>query len=235
MSKVYVIPFLEILLNIRNSSMKSYHWFSRPENRLRDFWQFQILALTLAVLWPWVNQSLKRILRSESTAKRSALQGCCSVLNGTRKAPAPASAILLALGRHRDRCSLQGRDMCLALVLPSSLQALTKIVQCLPDSCLCCSLVAQSCLTLRNPLDCSPPGSSIHWISQARNIRVGCHFLLQGIFLTQGLNPSLPHWQADSLSHSCCLVDPKRHRSLIPPPPEILNLSDSQFWTQQEG
>ena len=28
---------------------------------------------------------------------------------------------------------------------------------------------------------------------------VGCHFLLQGIFLTQGLNPCFLHWQADSL------------------------------------
>ena len=28
---------------------------------------------------------------------------------------------------------------------------------------------------------------------------VGCHSLLQGIFLTQGLNLLLPHWQADSL------------------------------------
>ena len=28
--------------------------------------------------------------------------------------------------------------------------------------------VAQSCLTLCNPMDCSPPGSSIHWILQAR-------------------------------------------------------------------
>ena len=30
------------------------------------------------------------------------------------------------------------------------------------------SEVAQSCLTLRNPMNCSPPGSSIHGISQAR-------------------------------------------------------------------
>ena len=29
------------------------------------------------------------------------------------------------------------------------------------------SEVAQSCLTLCNPVDCSPPGSSIHGISQA--------------------------------------------------------------------
>ena len=33
----------------------------------------------------------------------------------------------------------------------------------------------------------------------SKNTGVGCHFLLQGIFLTQGLNPSLLHWQADSL------------------------------------
>ena len=28
---------------------------------------------------------------------------------------------------------------------------------------------------------------------------VCCHFLLQGIFLTQGSNPNLLYWQADSL------------------------------------
>ena len=31
-----------------------------------------------------------------------------------------------------------------------------------------------------------------------QNTRVGCYFLLQGIFLTQGLNPHLLNWQADS-------------------------------------
>ena len=30
------------------------------------------------------------------------------------------------------------------------------------------SEVAQSCLTLSDPMSCSPPGSSIHGISQAR-------------------------------------------------------------------
>ena len=28
--------------------------------------------------------------------------------------------------------------------------------------------VSQSCLTLSDPMDCSPPGSSVHWIFQAR-------------------------------------------------------------------
>ena len=46
-------------------------------------------------------------------------------------------------------------------------------------------LVAQSCLTLCNPMDYSLPGSSIHGILQARkNTGVGCHSLLQGIFPT---------------------------------------------------
>ena len=54
-------------------------------------------------------------------------------------------------------------------------------------------LVAQSCLTLCNPLDCSPPGSSVHGDSPGKNTGVGCHALLQGIFPTHGLNPGLPH------------------------------------------
>ena len=37
------------------------------------------------------------------------------------------------------------------------------------------------------------------WDSLGKNIGVGCHFLHQGIFLTQGLNPCLLHWQTDSL------------------------------------
>ena len=52
----------------------------------------------------------------------------------------------------------------------------------------------QSCLTLYNAMDCSSPGSFLHlWDSPGKNTGVGCHFLLQGIFLTQGLNPHLLH------------------------------------------
>ena len=60
-------------------------------------------------------------------------------------------------------------------------------------------LVAQSCLTLCDPMNCSPPGSSIRGFSPGKNTGVGCHFLLQGIFPTQELNPWLLHWQVDSL------------------------------------
>ena len=54
--------------------------------------------------------------------------------------------------------------------------------------------------TLWDPMDCSPPGSSVHAISQPRTHNgAGCHFLLQGIFLSQESSPHLPHWQVDSL------------------------------------
>jgi len=35
------------------------------------------------------------------------------------------------------------------------------------------SEVTQSCLTLSNPMDCSPPGSSVHGIFQARVLEWG--------------------------------------------------------------
>ena len=47
---------------------------------------------------------------------------------------------------------------------------------------------AQLCMTLCNPMYCSLPGSSVHGISPGKNAGVGCHFLLQGIFPTQGSN-----------------------------------------------
>ena len=55
-------------------------------------------------------------------------------------------------------------------------------------------LVAQSCLTLCDPMDCSPPGSSVHGILQGRIWDwVAQRPLLQGTFPTQGSNLSLLH------------------------------------------
>ena len=53
-------------------------------------------------------------------------------------------------------------------------------------------LVAQSCLTLFNPMDCRPQGSSVHEDSPGKNTGEGCLGLLQGIFPILGLNPGLP-------------------------------------------
>ena len=54
-------------------------------------------------------------------------------------------------------------------------------------------LVFQSCLILCDPMDCSPPGSSVHGDSPGKNTGMGCYALLQVIFPTQGSNPGLPH------------------------------------------
>ena len=52
------------------------------------------------------------------------------------------------------------------------------------------------------------------WDFPGKNTGVGCHFLLQGIFLTQGSNPCLLHWQADSLPLSH-LGSPESARGLL--------------------
>ena len=58
---------------------------------------------------------------------------------------------------------------------------------------MCVYSVTQLWLTLCDPLDCSPSGSSVHEIFSGKNTGAGCHFLLQGIFPTQELNPCLLH------------------------------------------
>ena len=64
------------------------------------------------------------------------------------------------------------------------------IVKCV---CVCACLVFQSCPTLCNTMDCSPPGSSVHGILQTKSTGVGFHALLQGIFPTRESNQDLPH------------------------------------------
>ena len=88
---------------------------------------------------------------------------------------------------------------------------------------LCCHLFSKMRLTLWNPMDCSPPGSSVQWDFPGKNSEAGCHFLLQGIFLTQGSNLYLLHFAGGffttkppgkplhSLSHSVLLCPLGRH------------------------
>ena len=52
----------------------------------------------------------------------------------------------------------------------------------------------QSCPTLSDPMDCSPPGCSIHGIFPGKSTGVGCHCLLQGKHnLSQNSITRLPH------------------------------------------
>ena len=77
-------------------------------------------------------------------------------------------------------------------------------------TCVCVYSVFQLSLTLRDPMDHSLPGSSVHRLSQARTLECH-HFLLQEIFPNQGTSPRLLYllrWQVDSLP----LVPPGKPR-----------------------
>ena len=59
-------------------------------------------------------------------------------------------------------------------------------------------LVDQSCLILCDPMDCSPPGSSVHGISQ-KEYWSGLPFHSPENFPDPGIEPGSPTLQADSL------------------------------------
>ena len=62
---------------------------------------------------------------------------------------------------------------------------------------------------LRDPMDCSPPGSSVHGILQARILEWG-NALLQGLSPTQGSSAGLPI-AGDSLSGSPLIIPTHRY------------------------
>ena len=62
----------------------------------------------------------------------------------------------------------------------------------------CCVQSLQSCPTLCNPIDCSPPAASIHGIFQAR-IQDGIPFPSPGDLSDPGIEPRSSALQADSL------------------------------------
>ena len=61
------------------------------------------------------------------------------------------------------------------------------------------------------------------WDFPGMNTRVGCHFLFQGIFPTQGSNPHLLHWQVDSLANS------KAQRDLSNSCNDVVNIAPKCF------
>ena len=64
----------------------------------------------------------------------------------------------------------------------------------------CCAVLShsKSCPTLCDPMDCSPPGSSVHGDSPGKNTGVCCHALFQGS-LNPGIKPRSSALQMDSL------------------------------------
>ena len=52
------------------------------------------------------------------------------------------------------------------------------------------------------------------WDISGKNTGVGCHFLFQGIFPTQGSNPHLLRWQAGSLPLSPVFEESKLSKTM---------------------
>ena len=91
--------------------------------------------------------------------------------------------------------------------------------------CVCvCDKSLQLCPALCDPMDCSPPGSSVHGILQARISGLPCP--PPGIFLTQGSSPCflcLLHWQVGSLPPTLP-GKPTIHTRLLPIPSDKLSV-----------
>ena len=58
---------------------------------------------------------------------------------------------------------------------------------------ICACLLAQSCLTLFDPIDCGPPSSFVDGNSPGKNTGVGSPCPPPGDLPNQGSNPVLPH------------------------------------------
>ena len=79
----------------------------------------------------------------------------------------------------------------------------------------CCCLVAKWCPTPCDSVDCSPPRLLCPWDFPGKNIGMGCHFLLQGIFPTQGSNPHFLPWQNTIQPSISCFCSNQSNRCLF--------------------
>ena len=106
-----------------------------------------------------------------------------------------------AVWRRMDTC------VCVAESLHCSPETITTLLT--SSEC----MRTQSCATLCNPMDCSPPDSSVHGIFQAIILELGAISYSRGFFPTQKLNLcclQLLHWQADPVP-LCHLGSPKAY------------------------
>ena len=61
----------------------------------------------------------------------------------------------------------------------------------------CCCFISSAVSDSLRPCELQPARLRCPWHSLGKSTRVGCHTLLEGIFLTQGLNPGLLHcWES---------------------------------------
>ena len=79
------------------------------------------------------------------------------------------------------------------------------------------SEVAQSCRTHCNPMDCSPPGSSIHGILQARVLEWGASaFSVYQCYSPNLSHPPFPAYVYTSVLYVCISISALQTRSSVP-------------------
>ena len=90
----------------------------------------------------------------------------------------------------------------------------TRALACCGPLCLCMSVLSRSIMSnALRPHGLLPTRLLCPWDFPGKNTGVGCHFLVQGIFPTQG-SMCLLHWQADSLP-LCLLGSPSNQAMLF--------------------
>ena len=117
---------------------------------LGTYWKWKLLSCVWLFMTAWAyspgNSPGHRILRATRVGNLSLLQGIFPT-QGLNPGLSHRRRILYQLS-HKGSPG----NTCLSKVKTLS----------------CCCLVAQSCPTLCNPMDCSPPDSSVHGVFQAR-------------------------------------------------------------------
>ena len=110
------------------------------------------------------------------------------------------------------------------------------------------ALVTQSCLTLCNPMDCSPPGSSVHRILQ-QEYWSGFPFPSPGDLPHSGVEPTPPvfhalqagsfplrHWEGPSMNAISVLTKETSERSLTRSTlrPKDLKQTDCRYFSNKD-
>ena len=117
--------------------------------------------------------------------------------------PTPFSALLRTVGSWESLTKLPYLHTCRYTLYRHRVYSVQNMSYGVARTCyVVIAIVAQSYLTLCDPMDCNLPSSKGRGIFLGKNIGVGCHFLLWGIFPTQGSKLHLLcllHLQVDSL------------------------------------
>ena len=116
--------------------------------------------------------------RTDLASNTIATQGACSRSDNTASQPQDSSLLLLLPSRF-SRVRLCATPETAAHQVPRPWDSPGKntgvgchfLLQCMKVKSE--SELTQSCPTLRDPVGCSPPGSSVHWIFQARVLEWG--------------------------------------------------------------